>query len=250
MTGHNGAPGWLRADWPAPAHIRAGVSLRLHGASRAPYAGLNLAAHVGDADVNVRENRARLTARLRLESEPVWLQQEHGRHIISLDRVHPGHKADGALTTRAGRICAVLTADCAPVLLCDRAGSKIAAIHAGWRGIAAGIVENAIRHFAARDGLMVWIGPCIGQRHYEVGPDVYAACATRSSLLAAAFTPNDRGKWHCDLAGLVKIIARHNGVEAIHACGLCTFANDAWFYSYRRDGATGRMATLIWMAPR
>lgn len=241
---------WLRADWPAPAHVRAGTSLRSNGVSRPPYAGLNLASHVGDSEANARENRVRLAARLRLESEPVWLEQRHGKHIISLDSARPNRAADGAITTRTGRVCAVLTADCAPVLLCNRAGSKIAAIHAGWRGIAAGIIENALRHFAEKDRVMLWIGPCIGPLHYEVGRDVYSACIRHSRPLAAAFTPKSRAKWHCDLAGLVQIIAQNNGVESVHICELCTFANEAWFYSHRRDGPSGRMASLIWMAPR
>lgn len=241
---------WRRADWPAPAHVRAGTSLRANGASPPPYAGLNLAAHVGDSAANVNENRKRLMARLGLESEPFWLQQQHGNRIISLDDKRPGRAADGAITTRTGPVCAVLTADCAPVLLCDRAGSKIAAVHAGWRGIAAGVIENALRHFTEQDGVMLWIGPCIGPDHYEVGRDVYAACVGQKGALAAAFRPKSRAKWQCDLAGLIRIIALENGVRSVHSCGLCAFADEARFYSHRRDGRTGRMATLIWLEPR
>lgn len=238
---------WLWADWPAPEHIRAGTSIRSGGYSHAPYDGLNLACHVGDQPDDVIKNRETLSNHLKLPAEPVWLDQTHSSNIISLDTEPESLQADGCHTSRRNKICTIMTADCVPVLLCNTHGTKIAAIHAGWKGICCGILENAIKAFSEPESLLVWIGPCISSEHYEVGKDVYEDCLNHSATLRGAFEQINEDHWCCDLVYMVKIILKNLGVGPIYVCGLCTYKSDKLFYSYRRDGKTGRMASMIWM---
>jgi purine-nucleoside/S-methyl-5'-thioadenosine phosphorylase / adenosine deaminase len=238
---------WLWADWPAPKRIRAGTSIRIGGHSKIPFNNLNLAQHVGDDPVDVKKNRNTLVNHLELRSEPTWLNQAHSSHIISIDTPPENRKADGSFTTKQNNICAVLTADCVPVLFCNKAGTKIAAIHAGWRGICNGIIENAIKTFSDSETILAWIGPCISSKYYEVGKDVYESCLNHSSLLKSAFDQTNIDHWHCDLAKIVKIILENAGIGAIYECNLCTYKMDELFFSYRRENNTGRTASMIWM---
>jgi YfiH family protein len=244
----------LRPDWPAPANVRAICTLRDGGVSTAAYASLNLAAHVGDDAHAVATNRQRLCAELRLTSEPRWLTQIHGTRVFDADRaasqssVDP--QADAAITRKSGSVLAVLVADCMPILLCRRDGTGVAAAHAGWRGLAAGVVEAAADALGASgDALLAWLGPAIGPSHFEVGDEVRAAFLAHDARASGAFTRNARGRWQCDLYQLARQRLQALGVNAIHGQRRCTYDERESFFSYRRDGGTGRFAALIWMDP-
>ncbi len=231
-------------DWPAPSSVRAWVTERAGGGR---YGAGNLGAHVGDEASSVAANRARLRAELALPAEPCWLTQVHGARVLDLDReaVAP---ADGAVTSRTGIVCAVLTADCVPVLLCDRAGRRVGVAHAGWRGLKAGVLPAAVRAMAvpAAD-LVAWLGPAIGPSAYEVGADVREPFVAQSAAAERRFERNGRGRWQADLFGLARDSLAAAGVGAVHGGGLCTFTAAERFFSHRREGQCGRMATLIWV---
>ena len=230
-------------DWPAPPRVRAWVTVRA-GATR--YGGLNLATHVGDDPAAVAANRARLRAALLLPSEPTWLQQVHGARVLDLDR-EPIAAADGAVTGHAGVVCTVLTADCLPVILCDRVGSRIGVAHAGWRGLRAGVLAAAVRALAvdARQ-ISAWLGPAIGAAAYEVGADVREPFVAADAAAARRFAANARGRWQADLYGLARDALQIAGVTSIYGGGFCTYTEADRFFSYRREGPCGRMATLVW----
>ena len=238
---------WILADWPAPAHVGAGCTTRLGGVSRVPYASLNLALHVQDDPQAVQSNRQRLHEFLRLPAEPRWLTQVHGC-AVSQDNAGL-EEADASLSRQSGNVCVVLTADCLPVLLCDRAGSVVAAVHAGWRGLAAGVISKTVSLLGVpANEVLVWLGPAIGPQAFEVGPEVRAAFVTRASDYATAFVAGATDRWHMDIYAAARIELGLLGVEAVYGGGLCTYADHQRFYSYRRDGQTGRMASLIWLA--
>ncbi len=238
---------WLAPDWNAPATVRAACTLRSGGASAAPYASLNLAAGVGDEPGSVAENRRRLRAALGLPAEPLWLQQMHGTEVFDADGTGAPGRADAAVTHRDDRVLAIMVADCMPVLLASDDGAVIGAAHAGWRGLASGVLEAAV---AATDadprGLHAWLGPAIGPAHFEVGDEVRAQFLADDARAAAGFTANSKGRWQCDLTLLAKQRLARIGVTRISAVERCTYADAANCYSYRRDGQTGRMAALIW----
>lgn len=237
----------LSPDWPAPANVRAVQTLRGGGCSPAPWDSLNLGDHVGDAPANVAANRAALRALL--PAEPCWLTQVHGRVVVDAAAAAAGAEADAAFSRQPGKVCVVMTADCLPVLLCDRAGTVVAAAHAGWRGLADGVLEATIAAMGAAPGeLMAWLGPAIGPDNFEVGDEVRAAFVAQDPAAAAAFAPGRPGKWLADLYRLARRRLQAAGVAAVHGGGHCTVAERERFFSYRRDGATGRMATLIWLA--
>jgi YfiH family protein len=238
---------FIWAHWPAPPQIHAGTSVRFGGHSQSPYNDLNLALHVGDNPENVIENRHILSEYLNLPAAPIWLDQTHSSNIISLDVNRDNFSADGSYTSMRNKICTILTADCVPILLCDANGTRIAAIHAGWKGICGGIIEKAINEFSNPASILVWIGPCISSQYYEVGSDVYTKCLAHSARLKSAFEQVNEDHWYCNLNNLVKIILENSGVGSIYECGLCTYEEDSLFYSYRRDGITGRTATMIWI---
>ncbi len=233
-------------DWPAPARVRACTTTRAGGVSPAPWDSLNLADHVGDEEENVRHNRRRLGRVLALPAEPVWLRQVHGLEVQDVAS-GPG-EADGGFARRPGIVCAVLTADCLPILLCDRAGTRVAALHAGWRGLANGIVEAGVRALDVRaDELLAWLGPAIGPEAFEVGPEVRARFLQRDGGAEGAFVPGEGDRWYADLYDLAHRRLQGAGVSAVFGGRWCTFTDARRFFSFRRDGETGRMASLIWM---
>ena len=260
MTALNAAPSAaipglqaLRPQWPADARVCAAVTRRSGGVSGTPFESLNLAAHVGDDPVAVAENRRRLRAALALPSEPLWLSQVHGTVVMDADRLGDGGQtaptADAAITRRANRVLAVLVADCLPVLFARRDGSAVGIAHAGWRGLAAGVLEATVRAFDGPAGeLIAWLGPGIGPAHFEVGEEVRTAFCTGDSGAACAFQPNARGRWQCNLPGLARARLARLGVNSVHEAAICTYSAPE-LYSYRRDGQTGRVAALIWLEP-
>lgn len=249
---------YMIPDWPAPATVRAAVTTRLAGASEGGYASFNLASHVGDNAEAVAANRLQLRDELALSTEPQWLEQVHGVKVVDAVADNRVRTADGTITTQQGLPCAVLTADCLPILLCDREGTQVAAVHAGWRSLAAGIVPRALARFnAPPEQIMAWLGPAISADHFEVGVDVLeaffdtAGSVDHSDAIAAAMRPGDRPMhFYADLLQLARAALSECGVTASYGGGMCTYADAARFYSYRRDGQTsGRMASLIWLAP-
>jgi len=235
-------------DWPAPVNVKAVTTTRLGGVSKLPYDSFNLADHVGDEPDAVQQNRDCLQQSLQLPAAPAWLNQVHGDTVVDVGQCGGQPSADAGFSTRTGLVCAVLTADCLPVLLCDRDGTRVAAAHAGWRGLAAGILESSIRALNTDPGqLLVWLGPAIGPAAFEVGDEVRRAFVDQHAQAAGAFNATTDGRWLADLYRLARIRLQTVGVQAIYGGGLCTFSDRERFYSYRRDGATGRMASLIWL---
>ena len=241
----------IAPDWPAPAAVRAAFTLRLGGVSAAPFDSLNVGAHVGDAGAAVAENRRRIAAQLRLPAEPLWLEQVHGTQVADLD-VLSGQApaapptADAAIARRAGSVCVMQVADCMPVLFAARDGRAVAVAHAGWRGLAAGVLEATVARLAvAPGGLIAWLGAAIGPAHFEVGGEVRAAFLAHDAAAAQAFSPNSRGRWQCDLGALARRRLERAGVSAVFGGDWCTYTDPLRFFSYRRDGQCGRMAALI-----
>jgi polyphenol oxidase len=245
--------------------VRAVFTLRGGGVSVGPCASLNIATHVDDDPAAVTENRRRIAVALALPSEPAWLSQVHGDRVVWLRAAAPADaaadpggapgallRADAAVTTEAGRVCAIQVADCLPVLFSARDGSTVGAAHAGWRGLAAGVLERTVGALGVPPAqLLAWIGPGIGQANFEVGPEVRdaligAAGAAAVAEAAAAFLANARGRWQCDLAALVRLRLAGLGLMQIFGGSWCTFADAERFFSYRRDRRCGRMAALIW----
>jgi hypothetical protein len=241
--------------WPAPPNVKALQTTRNGGVSAAPYASLNLGDHVGDAPLAVARNRSLLEPLL--PGEPVWLKQEHGTAVVDAASAACLPQADGCVSSRAGAVCAVMTADCLPVLLCDGKGSVVGAAHAGWRGLCDGVIEQTVRAMnVPPDTLMAWLGPAIGARAFEVGAEVRAAFTARHPVADAAFAPSPRlpqtgkgigDKWLADLYALARQRLNALGIARIYGGDLCTYTDGERFFSYRRDGATGRMGTFIWL---
>lgn len=247
-----GRIGWLEPRWPALPGVSACFTLRSGGVSRGVYDSLNLGAHVGDLPDRVAQNRALLREQLGLPQEPLWLQQLHGCEVVDADRLVADSpmappRADAAISSRSGRVLAVLVADCLPVLFAARDGSAIGIAHAGWRGLAAGVLEATVRALAGHGALQAWLGPAIGPGHFEVGDEVRAAFLAHDARAAAAFEANVRGRWQCDLAALARARLAALGLARVDADGSCSFGEPQRFYSFRRDGTTGRMAALIWL---
>jgi hypothetical protein len=240
---------WIIPDWPAPSNVRSLVTTRRGGVSRGAYVSLNLGAHVGDDSAHVAENRRRLA--LSLPAPPLWLDQKHGLAVVNADIIGVGAtppEADAAFACSAHKVCAVLTADCLPVMLCDQTGRVVAAAHAGWRGLLAGILEQtvvAMRRPPAE--LLAYFGPAIGPQAFEVGSEVRAAFVAANAQAAAAFKPLPSDKWLANIYLLAQQTLGRLGVSAIYGGEYCTVCEEERFFSYRRDGATGRMAALIWL---
>ncbi len=242
-------PDIIVPDWPVPPNVRALVSTRAGGSSSAPWDGFNLGEHVGDSAAAVAANRARL--REMLPAEPAWLSQVHGTAVADADAAIGVPVADAAVARTPGKVCAVLTADCLPVLFCDESGTVVAAAHAGWRGLAAGMLEVTVERMGVpAHRILAWLGPAIGPAAFEVGEEVRAAFVDADSAAAASFARGKQpGKWMADLFGLARRRLTGAGVERIHGGGVCTYADARRFYSYRRDGVTGRFASLVWIRP-
>ncbi|HUO43610.1 MAG TPA: peptidoglycan editing factor PgeF [Burkholderiales bacterium] len=240
---------WIIPDWPAPVNVKGLITTRRGGISSGPYASCNLGLHAGDDAAAVAANRRRL--RELLPAEPKWLEQVHGNRVVAADGLTETAAADASVARQPGTVCAVMMADCLPVLLCDRDGSVVGIAHAGWRGLAAGVIENTVGTMALPpQRLLAWLGPAIGPAAFEVGAEVRDAFVTHDPAAAAAFVPSRQtDKWRADLYALARQRLARCGVAPIYGGGLCTASDPARFYSHRRDRVTGRMAALIWLAP-
>lgn len=239
----------LDFEWRLPPGVRAAFTTRLGGVSAAPWDSFNVATHVGDDPVRVAANRARLRELLGLAAEPAWLNQVHGVAVSDLDAgVAPSPvTADAAITSREGAACVVMVADCLPVLFTTRDGSRIGAAHAGWRGLASGVLEETVKALAVPAGeLRAWLGPCISRENFEVGDEVREEFVKQDAGASAHFDCNTSGRWQADLVGLARRRLGQMGVTDISGGTWCTFADRQRFYSHRRDGKGGRLAALIW----
>jgi YfiH family protein len=242
----------IRPDWPAPTHVHALATTRHGGFSSGPYASLNLGAHVGDDARLVDKNRHALDAALGIETAPSWLDQMHGTRIVAAESIIPSVSetfvADASITSENHMICAIMTADCLPVLLTDRDGLHVAAAHAGWRGLVAGVLENTVGAFVERGvstgKLIAWLGPAISSGAYEVDTAVVDMLRDDDQ---PALLQTDSQHWQFDLYALARLRLAACGVAAVFGGGMCTFAEPERFFSYRRDGVCGRQATLIWI---
>ncbi len=248
---------WIVPDWPAPPKVRSLITTRVGGVSRGVYSSFNLALHVGDDSSSVETNRARLremtlsVSDAQVACAPCWLNQVHGTRVVdasiwTADDQAP--EADAAYTRQAGSACVVMTADCLPVLLCDEAGSVVAAAHAGWRGLLAGVLESSIGAMGQANGkLMAYLGPAIGPQAFEVGGEVRSAFVAKHAHSAAAFKPCGQEKWLADIYLLARQRLEALGVEEIFGGSFCTVGDADRFFSYRRDRQTGRMVSMIWL---
>jgi polyphenol oxidase len=242
---------WIEPDWPAPARVRALSTTRDGGESEGVFAGLNLGAHVGDAAARVEANRARLQQAADIPGPLNWLNQVHGTAVHPVSNQYDAvPDADAACAHEAGQACIVMTADCLPVLFCDRAGTVVAAAHAGWRGLQGGVLETSIAAMGCEPGeILAWLGPAIGPAAFEVGGEVREAFMAEQAEAEAAFVPSaNEGKWLADIYRLARLRLVRAGVSDIYGGEFCTFGDSERFYSYRRDGQTGRMASVIWLA--
>lgn len=237
----------LIPDWPVSSRVRAVSTTRMGGVSQGNWATLNLALHVDDDPAHVTTNRQRLKAGLGLPTEPVWLNQVHGTGVAALHGGESAIDADAAFTRVPGVVCAVMTADCLPVLFADQGGGAVAAAHAGWRGLVSGVLENTLACFDDPTRTLAWLGPAIGPRVFEVGDEVREDFVAHDPEAAAAFRPNGAGRWLADIYLLARQRLARAGLARTYGGGHCTFTESARFFSYRRDRITGRMASLIWI---
>lgn len=238
---------WIKPNWPLPKHVHAATTLRTGGVSTGGYTSLNPASHVNDDQAHVIANRQIIGEMLHLPAEPVWLEQVHGIRVVQADQARSLETADASFTNQNNTVCAVLTADCLPVLFCGDNGDVIAAAHAGWRGLQAGVLAQTLQAMHCKKEITVWLGPAIGPEHFEVGDEVREAFSTNNPGNEIAFKTNGPGKWLANIYQLARLQLLELGVDQIHGGHYCTVADPQRFYSYRRDGATtGRMASLIW----
>jgi len=251
----------IRPDWPAPENVNAWSTYRSGGYSESPFNQLNLALHVNDNDNLVYRNRALLSESLQLPTQPCWLTQSHSIEVVTADTRQSSIDADGSYTSQSGIVCAVMTADCLPILLCDNKGSVVAAVHAGWRGLLNGIIGIAVKKMATPGHhIMAWLGPAIGPQSFEVQDDVRDAFIHSDLNAKNAFRHMNKNKnasksvdhsaryWLADLYQLAELQLHQLGIEQIYGKSWCTYKEDSLFFSYRRDGVTGRMASLIWLS--
>lgn len=236
---------WLEPDWPAHANVHAATTLRNGGVSAGAFSSLNPATHVGDNPHHVQQNRALISEILALPSVPVWLEQVHGTTVLQADKIISLQPADASFTCQPQVVCAILTADCLPVLFCTHDGQKVAAAHAGWRGLLAGILTKTLAALQTID-VLVWLGPAIGPKCFEVGAEVRAAFMQKNRAFADGFTPQGADYFLADIYQLARIELAILGVKAVYGGNFCTVTERDRFFSFRRDQQTGRMATLIW----
>jgi YfiH family protein len=245
------SPSLLDFEWRLPRGVRAAFTTRLGGVSAAPWDSFNLAMHVGDDPARVAANRTRLREMLALEAEPAWLNQVHGVAVSDADSRASPSTADAATSSNAGAACVVMVADCLPVLFATRDGARIGAAHAGWRGLASGVLEHTVKALGVPGkDLLAWLGPCISREHFEVGEEVREKFVKQESGASAHFDRNSRDRWQADLVGLAKRRLGALDINDISGGSWCTFADRERFYSHRRDGTGGRMAALIWRENR
>ncbi len=236
----------LIPNWPAPSNIRALQTTRIGGFSRAPYDSLNLGSHVNDAPLDVARNRMLLNTLM--PSEPVWLEQVHGILVANADSASCLPQADACIATHRSAVCVVMTADCLPVLLCDQQGTVVGAVHAGWKGLAAGVIEATVQAMnVPAQSLMAWLGPAISRDAFEVGAEVREIFIDTDPQASAAFVVGQRGKWLADIYSLARLRLNALGITSINGGNCCTYTEAEKFFSYRRDGLTGRMGTFIWL---
>lgn len=239
---------FIEPDWPAPSQVKALSTTRLGGISHAPYDSLNLGLHVNDDENAVLANREKLAQQAKLPSAPLWLQQVHGTRVIEANDWLAGVEADASYSKQPEQVCTVLTADCLPVLFSNADGSQVAAAHAGWRGLLNGVLENTVSQFSCRkDAIMAWLGPAIGPQQFEVGVEVYDAFVSRSAEAEKAFHPHGTDHFFADIYLLTRQRLNQLGIESVFGGQHCTVSEANRFFSYRRDGDTGRMASLIWI---
>lgn len=238
---------FIEPDWPAPAAVKAFTTTRTGGVSKAPYDSFNLATHVGDDAEAVSTNRKLLNDTLQLPGNPFWLEQVHGTDVLLVPDSGQT-KADACYTSEKQQVCVVMTADCLPVLFANREGTEVAAAHAGWRGLADGILEKTVTQFKSpANNLLAWLGPAISVKAFEVGEEVREIFVNKLPQSETAFKTAQPGKWYADLYELARLRLQQAGVTEIYGGEYCTYTDESRFYSYRRDGQTGRMATLIWV---
>jgi hypothetical protein len=238
----------LKPDWPCPPGVKACSSTRLGGVSLPPYDSLNLGLHVDDDPHAVVTNRQRLQAIAGLPAEPLWLEQVHGTKVVDAKDWQLGCEADAIFSRQPGEVCAIMTADCLPVLFCDREGKQVAAAHAGWRGLLNGILQQTVEQFdGPHSDVLAWLGPAIGPQQFEVGAEVYAAFCERYPEAKAAFKRVDETHFLADIYLLARQQLSALGISAVYGGEHCTVTEESLFFSYRRDGVTGRMASLIWI---
>ena len=236
-------------DWPAPGNVKAVQTTRNGGFSKGAYASFNLGSHVGDDPLIVAANRQLLSPIV--PTEPVWLSQVHGTQVINAATANCAPTADAAFAASHNTVCAVMTADCLPILLCDQSGTVVAAVHAGWRGLLNGVIEASVQTMQKLPGeLMAWLGPAIGPTAFEVGDEVRDAFLAHGQATQKAFVRHGESKWLADIYQLARMRLQKSGIESICGGNLCTYSDANSFYSYRRDGITGRMATLVWLTEK
>jgi len=240
---------FIKPDWPAPDCVKALSTCRLGGVSGGKYDAFNLGNHVGDDELLVSQNKSILLEQGSLPTSPVWLEQVHGTSVIDIDKLYEPviPVADASISRKENNVCAVMTADCLPILLCKKDGSAVAAIHAGWRGLLAGIVESTVSRLAEPQHILAWLGPAIGPGNFEVGGEVKTAFIEKNHIMQQAFQQVDDVHFHADLYALARITLLKSGVKRMYGGEHCTYNQLDKFYSYRRDGVTGRMASLIWL---
>lgn len=239
----------LVPDWPAPKNVRALQTTRYGGASVPPYDSFNLGDHVGDNSYVVAHNRQFLASIM--PSEPVWLRQVHGNVVVDASKAGCLPQADAAVTQHPGTVCVVMTADCLPLLLCDEAGTVVGVAHAGWKGLAAGVIEATVQAMDIEpEKLLVWLGPAISQRGFEVGAEVRDIFVAQHAQASEAFLPGVKGKWMADIYLLAHQRLHGLGISQVYGGQYCTYNEPTNFFSYRRDGVTGRMGTFIWLEQR
>lgn len=237
---------WIAAGWPALPGVLAGCTTRVGGVSQREFATLNLGMHVGDDPAHVAENRRLMTLSCGLAREPTWLNQVHGKHVVVDPAPDQSLEADAIVSTKSDVVCAIMVADCLPVLFVSENGEEIGAAHAGWRGLCVGVLEATVEAFRTpAENLLVWLGPAISQEHFEVGDEVRDAFIDHDRVAAQCFTQNVRGHWQADLCGLAEQRLNGLGVQQIYGGGLCTFGDPQRFFSYRRSGQCGRMAAFV-----
>lgn len=240
---------WIKPRWPASEWVIGGSSSRLGGQSLAPFHGLNLATHVGDDPRAVRANRLKFKTVLKLPQEPIWLNQVHGKCVLNSTECESGTPADGVFSKQKNQICLVMTADCLPVLMTDMEGTRVAAVHAGWRGLLDGVLEQAVLAFSCDpEKLLVWLGPAISRECYPVGRELRQTFVKKSLEYSSCFGENQhKFGYQADLCAMARVTLGRLGVHKIYGGDYCTFANEQWFYSFRRDDSTGRFASFIFM---